>query len=265
MSYTNYNHDYRRNKIREPAQLLAGYDIFHPTADQKYMLGCIFEMNDSRAFRYCKDSGTGITRARMACGLPPDSESEEELLDTNYPIAVGSVKFDIDLTAANGITDHSLIDGYMFINKTATVLGDFYIIKDNKWTTEDEVLNIEIADAGGIRQEIAQNVEIGVIRNRFRDCKVNPSSQDAAVVGVPIVDVAASYYFWAQYRGVCAVINETSTAGGVVIGEPCGKAGTPSTAGSQGIVATDGTDQTWGVVVSAGAADEISLIDLLIP
>ena len=265
MSYTNYNQSFRRNKFSEPAQLVAESNLFTPTVDQKYMLGCRFELNDGRAFRYCKNASASITRARMACGLPPDSESEE-IAQTGQATAVGEIKFDVLMTTANGITNSSLIDGYLWVNKSPTdssTVGDFYIIKDNKWTTSDTVLNLTIADEGGIRQAISATDEISVIRNRFRDVKVNPTSQDAAVVGVPLVDVTASYYFWAQYRGVCPLIMDASDA--VVIGAPVGKPGTAGTAGGGGVVENDGTDAVWGTVVSAGAADEISLVDLMIP
>ena len=265
MGYTNYNHSFRRSKLVEPAQSTTDANFFTPTADQKYMLGCRFELNDGRKFRYCKDSGAGITRARMAGGLPPNGNTEE-IAQTAQATAVGAIKFDVLVTTSNGITDSSLIDGYLFVNKSPTdssTIGDFYIIKDNKFTTSDTVLNLTIADEGGIRQAISATDEITIIHNRFRDVKVNPTSQDAAVVGVPLVDVAADFYFWAQYRGVCPLITDASDA--PVIGAPIGKAGTAGTAGAGGVIANDGTDATWGVVVSAGAGSEISLVDLLIP
>ena len=264
MSYTNYNNTYRRNKIREPAQLLAASNIFNPTASQTYMLGCIFEMNDGRAFRYSK-AVSDITRARMACGLPPDANTEE-IPQAGMVAVKGNTRFNVLLTGTNGVVDGSLIDGYMFINGVATVLGDFYIIKNNKWITGDTVLELEISDAGGLRTDIGTSDELCVIHNRFYNVKVNPNTQDAAVIGVPLVDIDASDkpYFWAQYRGICPLLIDSSDA--VAIGAPVGyPSGTPAVAGTGGVIANDGSDQTWGVVVSAGAADEISLVDLLIP
>ena len=58
----------------------------------------------------------------------------------------------------------------------------------------------------------------------------------------------------------------TDTGDAPAVGAPAGTpAGTAAVAGTVGVIHTDGTDATWGVFVSAGAADEISLVDLMIP
>lgn len=264
MSYTNYNQGWRRNKLSEPCQFLAGNDIFHPSATQNYMLGCIFEMNDGRMFRYCKAGAADITRARMCASEGPTSTLEERVIGA--AVAKGKVKFDITVGSSTGIIAHELIDGYLFVNKVATVLGDFYIIKDNYWTTASTVLNLELADAGGLRTALGAADEVCVIKNKCRDVVVNPTAMAAQVIGVPLVDIAyaTAPYFWAQFRGICPLICDAGDA--PAIGGPAGyPTGTPAAAGTVGVGANDGSDPTWGVYVSAGAASEISLVDLLIP
>jgi len=268
MSYNNYNWDYRRQRLVGPSQLLAASDLFHPTADQKYSLGCEYDLNDGtgRWFRYCKDSGTGISKARMSCGLPPDAESVN-IAQTGYAHAVGDTKFDVLMTTANGITDHCLVDGYMLVNQGAAgTIGDFYIIKDNKWTTSDTVLNLQIADTGGIRTAIVVTDEISVIRNIFRDTKVDPTTHDAVPVGVPLVDVAAGYYYWAQFRGICPMIGDASDT--LVVGDKVGRAATPGTAGAAGTLGAD-TDVVWGTAVmvahTAQSTPDVILVNLMLP
>ncbi len=266
MSYTNYNQAFRRDKFSEPAQSVAASNFFTPTVDQKYMLGCRFDLNDGRSFRYCKDGGSGLTRALMASSAVPIATLEEEV-QTAQATAAGSIKFDVLITTSSGIATGDLIDGYMWVNKSPTdgsTIGDLYIIKDNKFTTSDTVLNLTIADEGGIRQAISATDEISIVKNRCRDVLTNTADITSAPIGVPPVDVTASFYFWAQYRGITAMLVDTGDA--PVVGAPAGTpTGTASVAGTVGVGANDGTDATWGVYVSAGAADEVSLVDLMIP
>ena len=265
MSYE-YNYAYRRNRIMEPAQLLAASDIFHPTIGQKQMLGLIFECNDGRMFRYCKAAAATITRARMVASEAPPGQLEEEAQAAATIMAVGDVIVDVTVTSGSGVSDGDLVDAVLWVSSSpsdGSVIGDSYVIKNNKWSTDDTILELELSDVGGIRQAISATDKIGIIKNRYRDVVVKPGALAAACVGIPLVDVAASYYFWAQYRGVAPIIIDAEAA--VLIGEPIGIEDTTPAEGSGGVVGTDGTDQVWGVCVSAGAADEISLIDLLLP
>lgn len=266
MSYESYNYEYRRNRIVEPAQLYAASDLFHPTADQKYMLGLIFECNDGRMFRYCKAAAAAITRARMITACAPIAQLEEEAQAAATVMAVGDVIVDVTVTSGSGIVAGDLVDATMWVSSSPTdgsTIGDSYMIKSNKWSTSDTILELELADAGGIRQAISATDKIGILKNRFRDVVVKPASVISGLVGIPLVDVAASYYFWAQYRGVAPLIIDDSAA--VAIGDPFGDENDTPAEGFGGVVGDDCTDCVWGVVISAGAASEISLVDLLLP
>lgn len=269
MSYTNLNCTYRRNKILLPpgARLSS---LFTPTASQKFALGTILEADDAtgRMWRYCKAGTEPLTRAFMNASEAP-SANGLEIEQTAYSHSVGDMLFNILLTTSHGYSDHELIDGLLYINKSATAgstVGDYYIIKDNKIITNDTVMQIELADEGGLRTAISGTTtadEISLIKSPYRDVVVNPTSQAAMVVGVNNVDVTASYYFWGQYRGPCALIVDDGDT--VVIGEPIGKAGTAGTAGAGGLIANDGTDCTWGTVMTVGAGGEPSLVMLNLP
>ena len=266
MSYTNYNHSFRRQRLMEPSQLYAESNLFNPTSGQKHMLGLIYELDDGRMFRYCKNSSAAvITRARMAAGEAPPSQLEE-IAQTAQATAANSIIFDVLVATGNSVSDGDLVDGYLWVSSSdsdGSTIGDSYIIKSNTWSTEDTILTLEIADEGGIRQAISATDDIGIVKNRFRDVVVKPASLASAVVGIPLVDVPISYHFWAQFRGVAPVLIDADAT--VVIGEPIGAEDTSPAEGSGGVVGDDGTDAVWGTCVSAGVAGEISLIDLLLP
>jgi len=261
MSYDNYNHEYRRNGLHESAQLYSASNLWTPTEDQKHMLGMEFSTNDGRTFRYCQNGGTALAKNILV-----QSEAEAaglvDELQTAYGVSAGEKVFDVLVTTGNGISNGDLVDGYLLVNQgtAATDEGDLYIIKDNKWTTSDTVLQIEIADEGGVRNAIAATSNITILKNRYRDVIVKPTALTAEVVGATTSIVAADYYFWAQTKGPASVLVDASDT--IVVGEPAGQPGTAGTAGAIGLVANDGTDPVYGTVMYAAAGADYALIDL---
>lgn len=260
MSYNNLNWDYRRAKVVGPSQLKSASDIFHPTSDQKYMLGCVLELDDGRRFRYCKDGGSGITKARLVQAIAPLTTLNDEA-QTGYAKSVGDNPFDCLVTTGSSISDHDLIDGIMYCN-SGDAIGDMYIIKDNKWTTGDTVLNIEVADTGGIRTAMAVTDTLTFIKNPYRDVLVQPTSPTNLVVGVTVATVTASYYFWAQTRGPCTCIIDASD--NPSIGQSVGVPGTHGTAGGIGVLATTSIGQVCGHLLTDEPAGDVGLVMLCI-
>jgi hypothetical protein len=265
MSYTNYNTTYPRNKILlAPGARMDS--LFTPTSAQKHALGRIMEADDGtgRAWRYCLNGGVALTRAFMGQSEAP-SANGLEIAQTGYTGSVGDVKFDILLTTGNSYSDGELADGWLLMNKSPTVgstVGDMYLINTNKWTTSDTVMNITLADEGGLRTAFAASDELSVIKSPYRDIVVMPTTAAAKAVGVPLVDVTIAYYYWAQFKGPCPLIVDTSET--VVIGEEVGYPGTISVAGTCGLVGA-GTDAVWGTVLHVGAAAEPAIVDLMLP
>ncbi|NIP54504.1 MAG: hypothetical protein GWN55_10505 [Phycisphaerae bacterium] len=237
--------------------------LFTPTSAQRHAMGRILHSNDGtgRMWRYCKNGGTALTRAFMVSSEAP-SANGLEIVSTGYTMSVGDIRFEMLLTTSNNYSDHELADGYLYMNRSATAgstVGDTYLIKDNWWYTSDTVMTVELADENGIRTAVVATDELSVMKSPFRDVVVTPTTQAAIIVGIPNVDVTANYYFWAQYRGPCAVIVDTSET--IVIGEPCGYPATPNVAGAIGPIGAD-TDTYIGNAMTVGAAAEPSMVML---
>ena len=263
MSYDNYNHSFRRSILAEPTRLVAAENLFTPTIDQKYMLGAIFTADDGRKWRYCKDDGTGIVAHAMVASFIPDPQGLN-VAQTAQAVSAGEKRFDSLITTANALSDGDLVDGYLFVNEGATggTGGDMYVIKNNRWTTEDTVINIEIADQGGIRIGINAADNLNFIKNKCRDVHITPTSTlTSPALGVTMAAVTASYYFWAQFKGYATCALDDSDT--IAVGAPVGYPGTAGTAGSVGTIADDGTDMTWGSAVTVTAAHV--LVDLDMP
>ena len=261
MSYDNYDHSYRRNGLHESAQLYADKGLWTPTADQKHMLGMEFTTNDGRTFRYCENGGTALAKSVLIASEAPIAELNNEV-QTAYGVDAGEKLFDVLVTTSSGISDGDLVDAIMIVNDSATGSdqGDMYIIKNNKWTTSDTVLQLEIADEGGVRNAIIATSEITIIKNQYKDVIVKPTALTSPVVGATMTTVTADYFFWAQTKGpACVLVDAGDT---IVIGEPVGHPGTSGTAGSVGVVANDGTDPVYGTAAAVTAGADHAIIKL---
>lgn len=264
MSYTNYNMDTANNGgLRNKILLAPGArmdSLLVPTATQQHAMGRILEADDGtgRKWRYCKNGAVALVQSYLVSAEAP-SANGLEIVQTGYTMSVGDIIFNMLLTTGHNYSDHELTDGWLYVNKVATVLGDQYLIKDNWIVTADTVMKVEIADENGIRHAIAATHELSVVKSEYRDVVVTPTTQAAVIVGVPNVAVTANYYFWAQYKGPCTVIVDTSET--IVIGEPVGYPATPNVAGAIGPIGAD-SDTYIGNAMTVGAAAEPSLVKL---
>jgi len=270
MSYTNYNTDFRSNKLVIPAGARleghnhAGPALWNPQATQQHFLGRILELDDGtgRKFKYMKNGSTEIANARVVAAEAVDDQ-QKDTLQTAYGNDSGDEVIEILCTTGNGISDHDMIGGFLFVNQTAAgalEAGDMYIVKDNVWTTGDTVLRLQLADQGGIRTAIAAGSNLTIAKNLYHDVIIKPTTLTGPMLGVTRSIIPASYYFWAQYAGPCTCIIDTGDT--VVVGNHVGHIDGSGTAGSVGLVATYATDEVIGrLLVWADGAD-FALIDL---
>lgn len=244
-------------------------DIFNPHATQKHPLGFELDLNDAtgRMFRYCQNSDAGIlAKALMNSSAALDAEA---ITSTNqgasYVHDAGISTFDILQSSGNEWEDGDLVDGWLLVGDGSDAMGDMYMIKTHEWITSDTVMRVTICDEGGLRNAIVAADDIVCFQNKCANTLVNGNAQIAGVVGVSLADVAKNYYYWAQFRGYAPILVDASDT--LVVGEPAGKAAAAGTPGGVGIVAGDGTDAVWGIVVyaSGSALGEAAIIDLMLP
>ncbi len=261
MSYTNYSHidNARRSKLAEPSQLTSDANLWTPTAGQKKMLGAEYSTDDGRTFRYCKNGSTEIAKNLVIQSELIDAQAVD-VLQTGKTAAVGDTVLNLLITTANGLADGDLVDGWIIVNQGTSAIdeGDMYVVKSNKFTASDTAIKIEIADAGGVRNAIAATSNITFVKNLYRDVIVKPTTLTGVMLGVTTTIVTASFYFWAQTRGVASVIIDTGDS--VIVGEPLGHLDGSGTAGSLGLVAAIATDSVVGTAISAAAGADYGIV-----
>jgi hypothetical protein len=266
MSYSNYDHTFgRRNRIIGPSQLVAAANIFTPTSDQKYTLGLELDMNDAtgRWFRYCQAAGTALSKALVNSSAALDAQAITSTVQTAYGVAAGETRFDVLLTTGNAWTDDALRDGWLLISDGGAAMSDMYMVKSNKWVTsgDDTVMRVEICDEGGLRNAIAVTDDVILFQSKYANTVVSATNPVSGMVGVSLADVAASYFYWAQFRGYCPVLVDGTDT--VVVGDTVTLS--DSVAGTIHLNDAAADDVIVGTCVHAGAVSEPCIIDLLIP
>jgi len=273
MSYDNYfwggnnkagvevpNHSQWRIKAES---LLSDRNIFQATATKYFPLGAIAEARDGRRFRYCENGAVALTLAlgnQAAVGV---AGWQDEIQTNNPDLAVATDKL-ITVTLTTTATAGDLIDGYLTVEQ-GTGSDNLYLIKDNKTgvanATSGYDVVIEIADQGGLRTAFAVTSNITVTKNKWKDTVVFPTDPTGPPTGVNLVDVPANYFYWAQTRGPCPVIKDSTDT--IVVGDVC--AFGPNVAGQVGLsdAAAEG-DTIAGIVMRAPANAETAIVDLTI-
>jgi len=245
--------------MQEPAQMTALADIWTPTVDQKHMLGAVYETDQGERYKYCKADSTQIAKAVLIQSSAPDAQQKAST-QTAFGASAGDKKFNALFTTGSGISDGDLVDGYLLVSDGGAAMGDLYTIKTHKFTTTDTVMSIEIADAGGLRTAIAATDDLTIWKNQCRDVIVKPAVLTAAIIGVTLTIIPASFYFWAKTKGIVSVLMDNGDD--VVIGDPVGHIDSGTAVGTIGLVSTFATDILLGVCLYDSAVDEAGLVNL---
>ena len=229
--------------------------IHEESSTQQYTLGTQLWYGDGRKFRYAS-SGAALSKAYMTCSATNTPNCVAEAQGTSgVNVEIGDMEITIDVTNASGITDDLYAEGYVSVD-TSTGIGDIYkIVACKLLTTTTARLLLETK----IRTAWAAGTTISLLRNRFRDVVVFPTTATQPATGIPLIDVTSGYYFWAQTKGEAPCYVDTGDT--IVLGEMVGKPGTHTVAGACG-VPTAGTSDVWGKVRYVVAAASVAVIDL---
>lgn len=240
--------------VNQPKQSIVTENV-----DQQYAFGTKLSYNDGRIFRYSQNGAVALAKARMTASAVQEAKIIAETQSTSgTSVEIGDVEITIDITTGITLAENALKDGTLVV-ESGTAIGDIYTILANKVDGSDDTL-MKVLLRNPIRTAWSASTVISILKNRWKDVVVAPTSAAAPSTGVPLIAVTIAYFFWAQTGGPCAIIVDDSDT--IVKGEPAGKPGTNADTGSVGLVANDGTDEVYGLVAYEAAADKAAIINL---
>jgi hypothetical protein len=224
------------------------------SATAKYPLGTKLEARDGRIWRYCKAGGTQLSAGLMGQS-PAVSAGIENEAQTGYTTNIGDTTIAVLVTTGSSLTPADLAGGYLVV-EDGTGEGHYYKINTASWATSDTILTVLLDEPIQVATEATS--EVTLYPNPWTGIIVTPTTVTGYCVGVTNRVVTADYYYWAQRKGPCAMVNDAGDT--LVVGALGGLPATNGTAGAIGIPAI--TTQIYGHVMGIAAAGETALVYL---
>jgi hypothetical protein len=243
-------------------------DPFTESITQQFPLGAELFYAE-RKFRYSKNGGTALAVAKLVQQAVPLAGHIDEAVDIP---AIGSktIAFTAAVDPTDAVVVDGLADGYILVNDDT---GEGYIYRIKSHPVMPGATSIVITLYDPILVALVAASTATVFYNKYKSLIIHPSPPTALVIGVPVIAVTASYYFWSQVGGICPVLADGTLVinNGVSPSESVDGAVSP-----QEIVLTEAAPNTLtaaqlrtatnrvGTVVAVNATTEYALIDLAI-
>lgn len=175
-----------------------GQGIYDESSTQKYEVGQRLCLNDGRVFYYCKNGAVAL-----AVGKPLQSPVNRTMV-ANITNAVAGDDYVVIDSAAATIADGDYDNGYLIMQES----GHMYKIRHSPAIASAAAGNIYLYDAVGFA---TTSDDCTIYKNPCHSVIVQADAV-AFTIGVPLIAVTASYYFWAQTWGPCAVLTRIGGA-----------------------------------------------------
>ena len=227
--------------------------IYEESSSALHSLGDCCALPGGRIFTYCKNGAVALSDGMVVQGAVPLPNH------LNRPLAasavIGATKVYVGFGATAAVANY-YAEGYLHFND-AVPEGTYYKVKSHLAIAGSDSVYVNLFDPL-VKAATITTSEVTLTKAKEDSVIIMPSSGlTAPVVGVPIVDITISYFFWAQTWGPCAVLGQ----GTLVIGQKVGIGGTAD--GAVGPVTAD-TTAIIGEVMQVNASTEYSLIFLKI-
>ena len=234
----------------------AGQGILQESASKNSELGTELVLNDGRKFRYCLNDSSIALEAGQVVQSRGWVSTHESLATANA--AKGANQVTITNGITNAITANQYTDGYLCIEITGGDEVSIYKIKSHPAAIASATCVITLYDPLRVALTSATTT---LTANPYTGTVVNVASggtETHAEVGVPLIPVTASYFYWAQFKGLCNVLIDGTPA----IGSSLMRG---SVAGSLAVVGASGTFKPIATAHHTGVNTEYRPVILDIP
>jgi len=192
----------------------------------KERLGTLRVTQDGRKFRYALAGASALSWGKMgACTGAGITAAQDDTAQTSYGWSAGDRAVQIVVTTGTAITENEYAGGYLYINDVTNYEGLILEIEGNAaMASSGALVYIELADPSPIA--IGATAEVSLIRSPWYKT-TETGAEEVMPAGVPLVDVTAAYYYWAQTGGMANVLMNGNVANGTtcVMATPAGSVG----------------------------------------
>ena len=233
--------------------------IYEESSTQKLPLGTKWDLADGRGFVYCQNAASG---GPTGPGYLVQSAAP---ISTSYNLEVASAAAigddHIHITHGNAdLVANFFAEGYV-THDYGTYKGEIYKISNHAALAYATSTALIVYLNDYVRRVIAAADDVSLVQHPCKaviNCPANTAT--GVVIGVSPIAPTASYYFWVQYKGLCAVLVDNSTT--LVVGVPVQAYG--DVAGACQIMTENEEIQQIGQCLYIGAQNEMGIINLSI-
>jgi len=229
-------------------------DIYGESVTQLADIGTKIRLRGGREFIYCKNGVAEIGIAKMGQAEANTSQWVDET-QTAYGWTAGDTENTCLITTGATPTADEWKNGWM-IQTNGTGLGQMYRILSN--TSHATLPVVTLYDA--VITDIPAAGQLSFLKSNFLDTIVvdKTAGLTAIAVGVPLITVTASYYYWSQTKGPAPLTVDTGDT--VAIGFPVTHPATAAVDGTCGPCVT--LENRYGNVMYIAAGDKIAIVNL---
>ena len=173
-------------------------------------LGSVLYYGD-RVFRYGLAGGVALTAGKLVQTAVGTKADHQDLAPT-AAVAAGEYAISVE-TAGTDLTLNQYAGGYLYVNDGAGE-GQCLKIKSNPVHDHSDDPSVVITCHDALATAVATSSKVSLIADPWTAVLVAPAAETGAVMGCPVVDMAASAYGWFQTYGPAAVL----TVGTIVLG-----------------------------------------------
>jgi len=184
--------------------------IYQVSATQKERLGTIQVLADGRIFRYSQAGSSALSAGKM--GQAPTAVANHINRNPASAVSVGANTVEITV-GATAVTADQYKDGWLFINNGAGA-GGAYRIDSNTACDASGTTIVTLADP--IMEALTTSSTVSLYPNNWKGV-AESATEENLPAGVPLVDVPADYYYWAQTGGLANVLISGTPAVGTML------------------------------------------------
>jgi len=233
--------------------------VYEESETQKYALGTKFVCDNGTIYRYAKNGAAALTKAHMTQTQVVAAAYILEVAQTGHAQVVGAQNIITLVVTGSSLARNSLDGGTLWANKTGNLGESYKILSSALRPGSDTLLDLVLETP--IRVAIAADTEVSISPNYWYGVVTMPiAAKTGSPAGIPLINVTASYYFWACTGGDCPIYIDTDEV--AIIGNTVGYPATYEVAGCGGVWQT--LMPIWGIWRTVNAGDEVGLIGLTI-
>lgn len=203
-----------------------------------------------RTFRLAKAAGTALARGKISVNATQDAEHDNLSFATAPVLGATEVSVTIGTSA---ITKNEYKDGWLVVQDGAGE-GRAYPIEGHEAIGSAGTGTFVLAEPIDTLGVISQT-NVDLVKNIYQELVISATDQADLPVGVPVVAVAADYFFMAQTSGPCAVLMDEAIASGLTVTIGTGVAGAVEALDAAG-------EPIVGTQITTGVDTEYQLINL---